>query len=510
MEKPLKLFIHSLKKNLTIEHFSAMEACLSCRQCGSACAWYLTTQREELHPLYKKDFIQQVYKRYLTLEGRLLGWLRFIPTPKLADLQQHMASFWHCTVCGRCTLACPLGLSNRRITRLARAAYVDSGLAWENTTLRGIRDNMESTRHSFGLKPEQILLRAAFFLLHHGVDVPLGVIGAEYMFLCAAAGLALMPEHTPKFFKLLNAAGVDYTLSPRVFDPGTDIDHIVGHRELARKMLIALEEEAERLQVQKIIISECACDVHTFYVEINRILGRPFKFPLIFLDALLLDLIRSGRLPVDKIHRSVTFHDPCYITRLTGFADLERALLQEVAEPFIEMTPNREYNYCCNGGVGPLRLKENTELRREISILKINQIRQSKAEWVITPCAICFVTLRDITAHYQLVAPGHRMVYAMFELVCQAAAAALTRRGELARIQLPARWREHDPEGQDNNTFRASLRQLLESPSFEELFQWLSQDSAITTYLQKHPDAGYVLAALKDKKLPAQKGVPIR
>jgi len=64
-----------------------------------------------------------------------------------------------------------------------------------------------------------------------------------------------------------------------------------------------------------------------------------------------------------------------------------------VASDIIEMSPKGKYNYCCNGGTGPLRLPENSQLRREISQIKANQIHETSAEQVITPCAVCMLTL---------------------------------------------------------------------------------------------------------------------
>jgi Fe-S oxidoreductase len=72
--------------------------------------------------------------------------------------------------------------------------------------------------------------------------------------------------------------------------------------------------------------------------------------------------------------------------------------LNLVSNNFIEMTPNREHNYCCNGGAGGMRLPENTELRRKISVLKANQIRVTGAEYVTSPCVVCTLSLED-TCH---------------------------------------------------------------------------------------------------------------
>jgi hypothetical protein len=86
-----------------------------------------------------------------------------------------------------------------------------------------------------------------------------------------------------------------------VIDTGTEIDHIAVHHNLSRQMLEEWEQEADRLGVEKILLVECGCDARTLYAEASETLGRPFRYPIISVDTLMLDLIKQGRLPVEKI-----------------------------------------------------------------------------------------------------------------------------------------------------------------------------------------------------------------
>lgn len=208
MEAEMRAFVDSLRKNITAEDVVNLEACLNCKMCGEACAWYLVTGDEKLHPTHKTGFIRQIYQRYMTVEGQIGGALGLVPTPTVADLQENMRYFWACTACGRCTLACPTGISIRRIVRLARAAYSDSGLSHANPTIRSIVENTERYRHSFGLTVPQVIGRVGLFLRSEGIEVPVDVHGAEMLFVCPAAGNTKIPDYGIKLIKILNAAGV--------------------------------------------------------------------------------------------------------------------------------------------------------------------------------------------------------------------------------------------------------------------------------------------------------------
>lgn len=501
MEPEMRAFVDSLNKHITVEDVVNLEACMDCKLCGEACAWYLMTGDDKLHPTHKTGLIRQIYHRYMTAEGRIGGALGLVPTPTTADLRDNMQYFWNCTACGRCTLACPAGISTRRVVRLARAAYSDSGLSNENPTLKAIIENTDRHRHSFGLTIPQVIGRVGLFLQSEGIEVPVNVQGAEMLFVCPAAGNTKIPDYGIKMVKILNAAGVSYTVSPRVVDTGTEIDHIAVHHQLSKQMLVDWEDEAERLGAQKILLVECGCDVRTLYAEASEALGRPFKYPIVSVDALMLDLIKSGRIPIEKVDARITLHDPCYVTRLSGMGDLIRELLSSVASDFIEMTPNREHNYCCNGGAGGLRMPENTELRRKVSVLKANQIRNTEAEYVTTPCVVCMLSLADTCTTYGLAQPGQRMALVMFEVVYEAMEKALAKRGELARMLIPSELQNRDRVFFAEHSISGWMDVLIQMPEFADLLTWLEKDDIVQRFIKDHPQVADQLRGLREMLL---------
>ncbi len=498
MESQMQAFVDSLRRNITAEDVVNLEACMDCKACGEACAWYLVTGDEKLHPTHKTGFIRQIYRRFMTIEGQIGSALGLVPTPTVADLKENMRYFWACTACGRCTLACPAGISTRRIVRLARAAYSDSGLSQENPTIRSIVEYTARYRHSFGLTVPQVIGRVGLFLRSEGIEVPIDVHGAELLFVCPAAGNSKIPDYGIKLIKILNAAGVSYTISPYVIDTGTEIDHIAVHHTLSKQMLEDWENEAERLGVKKILLVECGCDTRTLYAEATETLGRPFRFPIISVDALMLDLIRQGRLPVEKTDLKVTLHDPCYATRLSGLGEMFRELLALVTNNFVEMTPNREYNYCCNGGAGGMRLPENTNVRRQISVLKANQIRATGAEFVTSPCVVCTLSLEDTCQTYALTKPGERMALVLFEVVYAAMEPALAKRGELDRMLIPAELRNRDHHFYRAHSLEGWLAALSQTPEFPELIDWLERDDIVKRFGKDHPAVYDLLRAWRD------------
>lgn len=95
-----------------------------------------------------------------------------------------------------------------------------------------------------------------------------------------------------------------------------------------------------------------------------------------------------------------------------------------VVKDFIEMTPNREYNYCCNVGAGPMRMypsKEGeTNIWQKVSVLKAKQIEAANADYVLTPCATCYLSMVDTIKHYNLPGKGEMLIDVVYEAMMKA------------------------------------------------------------------------------------------
>jgi Fe-S oxidoreductase len=113
---------------------------------------------------------------------------------------------------------------------------------------------------------------------------------------------------------------------------------------------------------------------------------------------------REGKIQIDKgrIEDIVTYHDPCQFGRNAGFYDLPREIIQSVTTNFRELEPNREKNWCCGGGGGLVAQPDFDELRLESGRKKAEQIIDSKAKIVVSPCENCRLQLADLNTKYEL------------------------------------------------------------------------------------------------------------
>jgi len=111
------------------------------------------------------------------------------------------------------------------------------------------------------------------------------------------------------------------------------------------------------------------------------------------------EALRTGKIKIDpakKIKEPVTYQDSCNYIRNAGLGDIAREIMSYIAEDFREMKPSREHNFCCGGGGGFNGIGYYREQRNRGLIVKRDQILETGAKLVITPCHNCWDAIRDL------------------------------------------------------------------------------------------------------------------
>jgi Fe-S oxidoreductase len=132
--------------------------------------------------------------------------------------------------------------------------------------------------------------------------------------------------------------------------------------------------------------------------------GKKHKFKVSSILEVMARYFKEGKIQVDngKIKETVTYHDPCQFGRNAGFYDLPREIIKEVTTDFRELQPNREKNWCCGGGGGLVAQPDYDKLRLETGMKKVEQIINSGAKTVISPCENCRLQLDNLNEKYEL------------------------------------------------------------------------------------------------------------
>ncbi len=326
---------------------------------------------------------------------------------------------YRCTMCRRCAQACPIGVDNGLITHELRKLFSQE-LGWAPRELHEKGTMLQlQVGSSTGMNPVVVKDNIEFvdedMTEETGVEVetPWDKEGADVLLIHNAGEILSWPENPGAFAIILNAAGINWTLSSdEIGYDGVNYGLFYDDFQLAR---IALKHAqlAKKLKVKKIIMGECGHQHKAMMTISDRILTGEMSVPRESCITLLEKIVFSGKIEFDpsKNDFPVTLHDPCNIVRNLGIVEPQRRILRYLCPQFREMTPHGVDNYCCGGGSGFAVISANNFADWRISVgsrVKFKQILDAFADqpgpevkkYVCAPCSNCKGQIRDILQYY--------------------------------------------------------------------------------------------------------------
>jgi Fe-S oxidoreductase len=314
---------------------------------------------------------------------------------------------FQCTGCDKCTLECPMGVKiGNMITRARAMRPVDKKPGKAQLTCELHRDkgnNMQIPTDEWietvdWMKEE---LQADI----PEVEVPFDKKGAKYFATINSKLPMYHPLELQDIFKVFHAAQADWTM-PTLWWDGTNYCMFSGDLETWEHNLRQQVARVEELGCEIMAYTECGHGYFATLAGYEKFGIKP-KFEVVHVVNLYAQWIREGRFKLDpsKNKTKTTLHDPCNAGRkslLNHYPDImddARFVLDNVCADWVEMWPNREYNYCCSGGGGAL-ISGFARARKHYGKVKVDQIDRTGAELVCTPCVNCIDGIGDLAKEY--------------------------------------------------------------------------------------------------------------
>jgi Fe-S oxidoreductase len=408
-EEEMGIILRVFREKLDAAAAAYLNSCVHCGLCADSCHYFLATGDQKAMPAAKLDLINQVFKNYFTSFGK-----RFPRVAGAKALSRKMVEEWvdslfgRCTLCGRCSLSCTMGINIFALIRAARSALAAVGLVPPG--LQSTVDTAIRTGNNMGITKENWLETVAWLeeeLQNEVGDpkahLPIDRKGARILYTINPREAMFFPLSISAVAKIFYAAGEDWTFSSANFDV-TNYGLYNGDDEAAGIMSDRLLQAAKELGCRELILAECGHGFNSNRWEAPEWLSRESGIPVRSILQLVADYIREGRIRLDpsKNTKAVTLHDPCNLVRLGGIVEEQREILGHSVLNFVEMHPNREKNYCCGGGGGQLAMTNFAKRRLEAGKIKADQIKESNAQVVATPCHNCIDQLMELKKHYKL------------------------------------------------------------------------------------------------------------
>jgi len=391
-----------------------MDICARCAICKDACHQYVATQDLKYLPARRAELLRQIYRKYFTKAGQFLPALYEAREPDENLIDELYESTYACTGCRRCTYYCPFSIDTGWITAVSKGVLIAAGRG--NEMLGQLADaalfkadNMEMFGDIIlsGFKDVEAELREETGL---DIEIPVDKQGADILYVALAGSHSIKPAAI-----IFDAAGANWTLSK--FE-AANYGFFFGDPAKAKLIADRFMHEAKSLGVKEVVITECghAYRVAEMFYEAWAKEKMPFKVRHIL--EVIDEYIKDGRITVDPkaITERVTYHDPCQIARNGGIYEQPRDIVNAIAPDFVDMTPNRETQWCCGGGGGIVAMEEFNDVRLKSGGKKVEQIRATGATVLACPCENCRLQIDELNKIHDL---GLRIVPVM-ELVAEA------------------------------------------------------------------------------------------
>jgi len=350
--------------------------CVECKRCTEQCpAW---NAGMELNP---RGFI---------LDGR-------------ATLGQEDAAFvgnvitekalGQCTTCGACEAICPVGIEHLNV--LVGAKRAQALATGKGMVATEYLETVERYGNPFS-KPQterqKLVDQLQIPVFEPGQTEYLLWLGCVWTYnQDAESSLRSMVE-------VLDRAGVSYGILPSESCSG---HHSRRQGEELQFQTLANEniDRFEEFKVAK-MVTGCPHCFHTIRREYPD-LRDDFEVEMVHHSELLANLIADGRLKLngeamgktaDGRDRTLTFHDPCYLSRYEKIEDEPREVIRSAGFQVQELARNRDRTYCCGGGAAGFARHAEDESKR-VDQERKREIKGSGADILITGCPECKMML---------------------------------------------------------------------------------------------------------------------
>ncbi len=395
-----------------------LESCIHCGHCADACHFYLETRDPRYTPIWKLAPFKRAYEREAGPFAALYRGLGRKRAVTVDELEAWQALIYDaCTMCGRCTIACPMGIDIASLVGLARHGMFAAGLVPHE--LWAVAERAEREGSPLGATPKVLKERIEWLSDEHEVDIALDRPKADVLLTLSSIELMKYPKSLVALARILNRMGVSWTFRSDGYE-ATNFGLFSGNLDWQRDMSMKLIDAAIACGAKTLVLPECGHAYGAMRWQGANMYGRPLPFRVLHISEFIAENLASGRIRVRSVEGSVTFHDPCQVSRCGGAVEAPRAVLRALGVELRETADSGALNFCCGGGGGVIANHRADALRYQAFRIKMRQIDATRADLAVTSCANCRQTFDDGRAHFH----WDKTMHSLLELVADNLAAA--------------------------------------------------------------------------------------
>jgi Fe-S oxidoreductase len=325
-------------------------------------------------------------------------------------------------MCGRCTMICPMGIDIAGLVGLARHGMFQAGLVPHE--LWAVAERAEREGSPLGATPKVLKERIEWLADDFEVEIPLDRDKADVLITLSSIEIMKYPQSIVAVAKILNHLGVSWTIRSDGYE-ATNFGMLSGNAQWQRDMSMKMIESAIACGAKTLVLPECGHAYGAMRWQGANVYSKPLPFKVLHISEFLAENVRNGKLKLKKLDKSVTFHDPCQVSRRGGATAAPREVLRALGVEMREMESTGDMNWCCGGGGGVVTIHRADEMRHKAFAIKIKQINDTGAELLTTSCSNCRQTFDDGQAHFK----WDKTMHSLLETVADQLDATVEARG---------------------------------------------------------------------------------
>ena len=372
--------MHTNQANFTIRQLAELDACTQCGECMTWCQAYAESPSDLAPPMARL----QDLKRLLKSENSLPVLSRLLGPPKLSgqEIDDLSSDIFRCTLCARCTAACPVRIDLRALWLSAREEMIGRGhypsklgqvsaaIAEQHNVVNYPNDERALWVDYMADAPEDCYQRPQAKVVYF--------VGCIASFSPAAQSI---PE---AFVQVLTKAGVDFTiLGEREHCCGFPL--IAAGKRSEAEALIQHNAEMIRHVGATTVVFTCPSCYLTWKSEYRSLLP---DVTFVHSVQFILSLIKEGKIRLKSAGLKVTYHDPCDLGRNAGEFAAPRRILRDMPDgELVEASANRDRSLCCGGG-GDLEISD-PNLAATMASRSLGAFEATGANVLVTACQQC-------------------------------------------------------------------------------------------------------------------------
>jgi Fe-S oxidoreductase len=294
---------------------------------------------------------------------------------------------WACTTCRACVQECPVLIQHVEAIYDMRRHLMAEGKV--DRKKRDLITSLSTVGNPYGL-PSADRMKWA-----EGLDVQLWgqEPDQEFLYWVGCAGSYDMRNQmvTRALVKIMRTAGVAFGVLGNDEKCNCEVARRVGEEGRFQQAAMELIEMLTKRGVKK-IVTQCPHCYNTFKNEYPKFGAR---FEVLHHSQLIARLVREGKLKLKGGKGgTITFHDPCYLGRYNDEYDAPREAIRALStEKLVELPRHRTKSFCCGGGGG--NVWYSVEAKKKPSVIRLEEAQRVGPNILAAACPYCISMFED-------------------------------------------------------------------------------------------------------------------